>query len=153
MQYLFEDSTQRNVREYYPGKRLLNQTTYWVWNKVLVHSLSKLAHLSSQEATSFCSSLMFRLFFLAYLRVEDIFFSGFFSSLISPCPTLCENRNAKRCSVTREITRDFWCACSSLLLLTLYKRLSFSHVMVERCIATEIADVIKDASVIAVSRR
>lgn len=92
--------------------RLLNETTYRVWNKVLVHSLSKLAYLSSQEATSFRSSLMFRLFFLAYLRVENIFFSGFssISSLVPFYPTLCKNRNAERCNVTREITYDSWCA-------------------------------------------
>lgn len=33
--------------------------------------------LSSQEAASFCSSLIFRLFFPAYLRLENIFFSSF----------------------------------------------------------------------------
>lgn len=54
-----------------------------------VHRLSNLAHPSSQEATSFRSPLMFRLFFFAYLQVGHILF-GLLSQRI-----LCKNRNAK----------------------------------------------------------
>lgn len=109
--------------------RLLNQTTYRAWNKVLVRSLSKLAHLSSQEATSFHSSLMFRLFFLAYLRIENIFFSGFFhiSSLVSSCFTLFARIGMQNDVMSLGKSLMIYARWFLLPLKILYKQLSFSR--------------------------
>lgn len=56
---------------------LSNQTTYRFETKFQYTASRSSRILSSQEAASFCSSLIFRLFFPAYLRLENIFFSSF----------------------------------------------------------------------------
>lgn len=83
-----------------PGRIVESSNLRGFQNKVL--RSQKLAHPSSQEATSFRSLLMFRLFFLAYLQVEHILLPTSFRHLPYRRRRILrrENRDAKDDVVT-----------------------------------------------------